>query len=30
MSNKTWRTATQLVHGGIQRSAFDENSEGLF
>lgn len=30
MSNKTWRTATQLMHGGIQRSAFDENSEGLF
>jgi len=30
MSNKAWRTATQLVHGGIQRSAFDENCEGLF
>lgn len=30
MSNKTWRTSTQLVHGGVKRSAFDENCEGLF
>ncbi len=30
MSKTTWRTATQLVHGGIKRSAFDENCEGLF
>ncbi|WP_135081810.1 O-succinylhomoserine sulfhydrylase [Terasakiella sp. SH-1] len=30
MSKTTWRTSTQLVHGGIKRSAFDENCEGLF
>lgn len=30
MSKTSWRTSTQLVHGGIQRSAFDENCEGLF
>lgn len=30
MSNKTWRTSTQLVHGGTRRSAFDETCEGLY
>jgi len=29
-NKSTWRTSTQLVHGGIKRSAFDENCEGLF
>lgn len=29
-SKRAWRTSTQLVHGGIQRSSFDENCEGLF
>ena len=27
---KSWRQATRLVRGGIQRSAFDETSEALF
>ena len=26
----TWRTATRLVRGGTQRSAFDETSEAIF
>jgi len=30
MSNETWRTSTQLVHGGTRRSAFDETCEGLY
>lgn len=30
MSKTTWRTGTQLVHGGTNRSAFDETCEGLF
>lgn len=30
MTDKKWRTSTQLVHGGVKRSAFDENCEGLF
>ena len=25
-----WRQATQLVRGGVERSAFSETSEGLF
>jgi len=29
-NKSTWRTSTQLVHGGVQRSAFDETCEGLF
>lgn len=28
--SKNWRQATQLVHGGTQRSAFGETSEALF
>ena len=30
MSKTTWRTSTQLVHGGTKRSAFDETCEGLY
>jgi len=30
MTKSNWRTSTQLVHGGVTRSAFDENCEGLF
>ena len=31
MGNKgTWRRATQLVRGGLERSPFDETCEGLF
>ena len=29
-SNKHWREATRLVHGGTRRSAFGETSEALF
>lgn len=29
-TKSTWRTSTQLVHGGVSRSAFDETCEGLF
>lgn len=29
-TNNSWRIGTQLVHGGVRRSDFDENSEGLF
>ena len=30
MPPRQWRQATQLVRGGMDRSAFDETSEGLF
>lgn len=30
MTKRTWRPATQMVHGGTQRSAFDETCEGLY
>jgi len=29
-SKKQWRQATQLVHGGIMRSGFEETSEALY
>ena len=29
-TNGKWRTATQLVRGGTQRSDFDETSEGIY
>ena len=29
-TERNWRTATQLVHGGTQRSAFGETSEALY
>ena len=29
-SQKTWRTATRAVRGGLKRSNFEETSEALF
>ena len=29
-SKKSWRPATNLVRGGLERSQFGETSEGLF